>query len=135
MAKFSEGVLTAVDGDGYPVSVRQLALPYDAASGSMPVVLPEGLEAVPGSASLLCHFHDEKLWNLRAILLKGRIERRERAWTFVTTEFTPPSTWSMMKNVRRSTKRYLDKRGLPAPVVNYAVIEEMWKRARKIRDP
>jgi hypothetical protein len=135
VAKFSEGVLNAVDGGGYPISVRQTALPYDANTGTMAVVLPEALGAVAGPASLLCHFHDEKLWGLRAILLKGRLERREGAWMFVTTSFTPPSMWKMIKGVRESTKQYLAKRGLPMPRVDYEVIEKLWQRAKRIENP
>jgi hypothetical protein len=135
MAKFDEGVLNAVDGEGYPLSVRQTKLPYDATSGTMPVVLPDSLGAQEGPASLLCHFHDEKLWGLRAILLKGRLEKRAGQWTFVTTAFEPPSMWRMMKNVRASTKKYLESRNLPWPKVDWNSIAEMWKDAKKIENP
>jgi hypothetical protein len=135
VAKFPEGVVNTLDGAGYPVSVRQLALPYDAGTGTMAVVMPESLGAVAGPASLVCHFHDEKMWSLRSILLKGRLERREGGWQFVTTSFTPPSMWKMIKGVRQSTRQYLQKRGLAMPKVDYAVIERLWERARKITDP
>ncbi|MSP59746.1 MAG: hypothetical protein EXR72_05280 [Myxococcales bacterium] len=132
IAKFSEGVLNAVDGGGYPVSVRQTSLPFDAASGAMAVTLPESLGAVAGPASLLCHFHDENLWKLRAILVRGRIERRGGGWVFVTTAFAPPSMWQMMKNVKKSTRTYLETRGLPMPKVDYVAIAELWRRAREV---
>ena len=135
MSKFDEGVLNAVDAEGYPLSVRQTKLPYDPATGTMPVVLPDNLGAVEGPASLLCHFHDEQLWGLRAILLKGRLERREGKWTFVTTSFDPPSMWQFMKNVRASTKKYLESRNLPWPKVNFASLDAMWKDAKKIENP
>jgi len=129
ISKFSEGVVTALDSAGYPVSVRQTSLAYDAATGTIPVTIPEALDAVEGPASLLCHFHDEQLWNLSAIQLRGRVEKRSGQWVFVTTAFTPPSMWQMVKNVRASTKKYLADRGLvgdAAPVVNYVAIERLW---------
>lgn len=135
VAKFSEGVLTAVDANGYPVSVRQLALPYDATDGSMPVTLPDALGAVEGPANLLCHFHDDKLWDMRAIQLKGRLERRGDTWVFVTTSFTPPSMLQMIRGVQRSTQSYLDKRGLAKPQVAFDVINKLWERAKQIQHP
>lgn len=135
VAKFDEGVLSAFDGRGYPWSVRQTSLPYDAATGRMRVILPDGLGAVPGRASLLCHFHDDQLWSLRAILLHGRLERENGAWVFVTTSFTPPSMWQMMKNFRRATTKYLADRNLPMPQVNYDAVRRLWERAAKISDP
>jgi hypothetical protein len=133
--KFSEGVLNAVDASGYPISVRQLSLPYDAATGTMPVVLPPSLGAVEGPASLLCHFHDEKLWSLRMALLKGRLERRDGTWVFVTTSFTPPSPLRQIRDMSKTTQRYLEQRNLPMPKVDFAAVERMWTRAREIKDP
>ena len=57
--------------------------------------MPETLGAVAGPANLLCHYHDEKLWNLNAIQIRGRLEKRGGDWVFVTTKFTPPSRWPL----------------------------------------
>ena len=38
------------------------------------------------------HHHDDKLWNLHAVLIKGRLQRRDGGWVFVSVSFTPPST-------------------------------------------
>jgi hypothetical protein len=135
IAKFPEGVLNGRDAAGFPLSVRQLALPYDAASGEMKLVVPEGLGLQEGLATLLCHFHNEQMWGLKAILVKGRVARRNGGWVFITTAFTPPSTWEMIKGTRVAMKSYLAKRGLPVPQVNFAAIEKLWERARQIRDP
>ena len=43
LAEFPEAVVTAVDADGYPVSVRQSAPRYDPATGRLPVVWPPDL--------------------------------------------------------------------------------------------
>jgi hypothetical protein len=135
MAKYPEGVLNAVDARGFPFSVRQLTLPFETATGTMPVVLPDALGAVAGPASLLCHFHDEKLWNLRAIQLRGRIEKGEVGWRFVATAFTPPAGWRTIPNMRQTAMKYLAERGLPLPKVDFDAIGRLWTRARQIKNP
>ena len=63
--KSPEAVLTGIDNDGYPVSVRVPTGPYDSATGELPVSLPDAVDGAEGPANLLCHSHDEKLWNLQ----------------------------------------------------------------------
>ena len=97
LGTFPEAVVTAVDADGYPVSVRQAAPRYDADTGHMLVAWPEHVAVTEGPANLLCHYHDEKLWNIRALQIKGRLERRGNDWIFVSTAFTPcrDPAWSV----------------------------------------
>ncbi len=135
IGKFEEGVVNALDERGYPLSVRQTSLPYDGATGRMRVVIPENLGAQEGRASLLCHTHDEKLWNLRSILLHGRLERESGAWVFVTTSFTPPSVLQMLRNVRKAATKYLADRGLPTPEVNYEAVARLWEKAARTENP
>lgn len=135
IAKFSEGVVNALDAQGYPLSVRQLSLPYDGATGTMPLIVPESLGMVEGPASLLCHFHDEKMWNLRSILIKGRVVRQDGRWQFRTISFEAPSFFKMMSATRANMKAYLAKRNLPVPVVNFTGVKELWQRAAQLRDP
>ena len=75
--KFPEAVLTGIDNDGYPVSVRVPTGAYDSATGELPVSLPDAVDGAEGPANLLCHSHDEKLWNLQMITVKGTLEKRE----------------------------------------------------------
>jgi hypothetical protein len=42
-------------------------------------------------ASLLCHSHDEKLWSLQMIELRGHVEKHQEVWTFVVDDFQSPS--------------------------------------------
>jgi hypothetical protein len=135
LAAFPEVVVTAVDADGYPVSIRQTVGRYDAQTGHMPVVWPPDLAITDGPATVLGHYHDEKLWNLKAMQIKGRLERRDGDWVFISTAFTPPSGmlvafWRFSKNGRAAGRRYLDKRGLTAPAVNWDAIDELQRRAR-----
>lgn len=135
LAAFPEAVVTAVDPDGYPVSVRQNSPRYDATTGEMVVAWPHGVPINEGPANVLCHAHNEKLWNLRFLQIKGRLERRGDDWVFVSSAFTPPSNmvvtfWRAAKSSRTAGNRYLDKRRLERPQVNWAAIKEIHRRAQ-----
>lgn len=131
LGKFDEAVLTALDVDGYPFSVRVFTRTYDRETGRLPAALPEVLRAAESPASLLCHYHDEKLWKLNAFQVKGRLEKRDDEWDFVTTSFTPPSKFAVvafLKGTRTSAQKYLDKRGLERPEVNWVAVNEIKRR-------
>lgn len=133
LARYDEVVVTARGRDGYPISVRQDTRCYDAGTGTMPVHLPDVLYPVAGAANLLCHEHDESLWNLRAIHLRGRLERRGADWTFVSTEFNRPprlAFWRLSRRMRASSRRYLARRGLATPEVNWSAVAEIWDEVR-----
>jgi hypothetical protein len=133
LGKFEDGVLTTLDTDGYPVSVRVSTRAYDPGTGELHVSLPGALRAVEGPANLLCHFHNEKLWGLKAIQVKGRIEKHDDAWVFVTTTFNPPpklAALSFIRHTNASAKKYLDKRGVDRPTVNWAALKEIQRRAK-----
>lgn len=138
LATFPEAVVTAVDADGYPVSVRQTAPRYDADTGQMPVVWPKAFAVREGPATVLCHYHDEKLWNISTMQIKGRLERRAEDWVFISTAFKPPSGfllafWGLAKSNRAAGQRYLRKRGLKPPTVNWDAIYALERRARTDR--
>jgi hypothetical protein len=136
LSRFPELVVTALSSEGYPVSVRQRSPRYDAETGEMPVLMPASVAPVAGPANVLAHYHDEDLWNLRIVRIKGLLERREGAWIFISTAFTPPSPegfssrWQMAKAMRRSSRRYLAARGMSRPKVNWTVIKSMQRRAQ-----
>lgn len=136
LATFQEAVVTAVDPDGYPVSVRQTAPCCEPKTGEMLVAWPVDVAVVAGPANVLCHYHDEKLWNIRSLQIKGQLERRRNDWVFVGTAFTPPATmlvalWRVAKSSRAAGERYLNKRGLGRPVVNWAAVKEVRRRAQQ----
>lgn len=131
LGKFDEAVLTALDTDGYPVSVRVETRTYDGATGQLPATLPDVLRAAEGPANLLCHYHDEKMWKLKAIQVRGRLEKRDGGWDFVSTSFEAPSKLallSFLKGIRTSAQKYLDKRGLERPEVNWVAVNEIKRR-------
>lgn len=132
--KFDEAVLTVLDSDGYPASVRVDPRAYDASTDMLPANIPDALRAVEGPASLLCHSHDEKLWNLQMIDLKGHIEKRQDAWAFVVDDFQPPSKLAFLSFIggaRRAGKKYLEKRGLERPQVNWDAVKDIQRRAKQ----
>jgi hypothetical protein len=137
LKKFDEAVLTVLDSDGYPASIRVDTHTYDGATGRLPASLPEVLRAVEGPANLLCHYHDDKMWKLKAIQVKGRLEQRDGEWDFVTTSFKPPSKFELfvfLKGTRTAARKYLDKRGLARPEVNWAAVNEIKRRVKAAKD-
>jgi hypothetical protein len=132
--KFPEAVLTVIDGNGYPASVRVSTSGYDKASGELAVSLPAAIDGAAGPASLLCHSHDEKLWNLQMIMINGALAKRNDAWIFRTESFKAPSKLAVVdfiRNARRSAQKYLDRRGLPRPQVNWAEVKEVQRRVKR----
>jgi len=50
LGKFDETVLTGLDVDGYPVSIRVDPRNYDATTGTLPAAFPSTLHVVEGPA-------------------------------------------------------------------------------------
>lgn len=136
LTRFPEVIVTAMNNEGYPVSVRQRSPRYDARTGEMPVRIPESVAVAAGPANVLAHYHDENLWNLHMMQIKGYLEKRHEDWVFVSTAFTPlaqgqlRSLWQMAKAMRRGSRRYLAIRRLDRPRVNWAVIKRLQRQAR-----
>ena len=134
LGKFEEAVLTALDVDGYPFSVRVDTRMFDADTGRLPAALPDVLRPAESPANLLCHYHDEKMWKLKAVHVRGRLEKRNDEWDFVATSFTPPSKlqlFAFLKGASTAAQKYLDKRGLERPEVNWESVNEIKRRVSK----
>jgi hypothetical protein len=133
LKKFDEAVLTVLDADGYPASIRVDTHTYDGDTGRLRAPLPDALRIVEGPANLLCHYHDEKLWKLKAFQVKGRLETRDGGWDFVTTSFKPPSKlelFAFLKGTGIAAQKYLDRRGLERPEVNWDAVNEIKRRVK-----
>ena len=132
LPEFPTAVLNGLDAQGYPYSVRCRPAP-DRSMGTLRLSLPPETAIRPGPASLLCHGHDEELWNLKSFLVRGRLERGdEGGWTFVSERFVPGAgiggAWGTVRaiiDMRRSAARYLRKRGLARPSIPWGEIEAL----------
>jgi hypothetical protein len=133
LPRFASAVLTGLDSGGDPVSVRcQPTLDHHAQV--LRVAVPDGLGMVAGPAGLLCHRHNEQLWGLKSFLLRGTLEPTGRGWVFRPGQLvpgmdtTPLSNLRLLRNSRRTAKRYLAARGLRRPTIP-------WEHYAQLKDP
>ena len=84
------------------------------ASGSIPTPMTPQRASCAWRCQTLCApsrarpsccvtLHDEKLWKLNAIQVKGRLENRDGAWVFVSTTFKAPSRLAALSFFIRGT--------------------------------
>jgi hypothetical protein len=121
LSDFESVVLTGIDEEGYPYSVRNRPR-VDPFERMLPVEIPLGTPVQPGPASLLCHRHDENLWKLKSFLVRGTLTREGGGWIFRPERFVPGAgiggPIAMVRFVagaRKTARRYLEKRGMPRP--------------------
>lgn len=138
MRRFSNPVLTGVDGDGYPFSTR-CAPEFDETELVLRVSLPAWTRMRPGPACLLWHGHNHLLWNLRSFMVRGTIEPTGgEAWLFRPTRFVPGIGIGGLAGMvrfalakRRAANRYLQRRGLHRPTIDWAQLKALQARARQ----
>jgi hypothetical protein len=139
---FSSPVLTGIDGDGYPFSIR-CALELDETQQVLRLSLPGWTWIGPGPASLLCHRHNDVLWDLRSFMVRGTLEPTGgETWLFRPSRFVPGiGTGGMAGMVRfalakrRAAGRYLERRGLARPSIDWAQLKVLQARARQPSPP
>jgi hypothetical protein len=131
LPQFESAVLNARDGEGYPYSVR-CRPEQDRPAGVLRVDLAEETNAQPGPASLLCHSHDDKLWNQKIFLLRGTLEESDDGYVFRPEKFVPSigtggplGVVRMLLGVRKASAAYLKRRGLPRPRIPWAEIQAL----------
>jgi hypothetical protein len=133
---FVSPVLTGVDGDGYPFSIR-CTPKLDEAQQVLRVSLPGWTWIVPGPASLLCHAHNHLLWDLRSFMIRGTLEPAGgETWLFRPARFVPGigigglagmARFALAK--RRTARRYLERRGLTRPRIDWEQLKASQARA------
>jgi hypothetical protein len=128
LGEYRNAVLTGLDARGYPYSVRLLPVP-DGATRRLLTRAAPGMPIRPGPASLLCHRHDERLWNQRSFLVRGIIEREGSQWSFQPQQYIEGVGYGGMLGLvrfvigaRRAANAYLAKRGLPRPGIPWAEV-------------
>ncbi len=132
-------VVTDIGRSGYPFSIR-CRPEHDAGARVLRVLLPEYADIQPGPAGLLCHTHDEQLWNLKSVLVRGSLEQDSKGWLFRPQQFIPGAgiggmigMIKFLRDGRRTTKQYLNKRGLTRPTIAWEEIHATWAEVKKIR--
>jgi hypothetical protein len=139
---FSRPVLTGVDSDGYPISSRCVLEP-DETEQVLRLSLPAWTRIRPGPASLLCHGHNDLLWDLRSFMVRGTLEPAGgETWVFRPTRIVPgigigglPGMIRFAVAKRRAAGRYLQRRGLPRPRIDWAQLKALQARARQSSAP
>jgi hypothetical protein len=138
LPEFPSAVLTWVDGAGYPFSIR-CSPGLDSARQVLDVDLPEGTGVRPGPASLLCHRHDARLWNLKSFLVRGSLERDDQGWNLRPQQFVPgmgiggPLGWiRLLRNGRSAAQMYVRKRGLAMPGVEWDEVRALLAQAKEV---
>jgi hypothetical protein len=139
LPSFESAVLTGLDAEGYPYSMR--CKPWvDASARVLAVRLPAYASVQAGPACLLCHSHDENLWNLRSFLVRGALAREGGQWTFEPQRYVPGAGVEGLRGMvnfvsgsRRNTKRYLNKRGLSRPRIPWKAINEIKAQVQEER--
>jgi hypothetical protein len=136
---FSSPVLTGVDSDGYPVSIR-CAPELAETEQVLRVWLPGWTGIRQGPASLLCHEHNPLLWDLRSFMVRGTLEPTGgETWLFRPTRFVPGVGIGGLAGMvrfalgkRRAARRYLERRGLARPRIDWAQLKALQARARQL---
>jgi hypothetical protein len=134
LPRFASAVVSGLDRDGDPVSLRCRPT-LDHHARVLRVAVPDGLGMVEGPAGLLCHYHDEQLWGLRSFLLKGTLEQTGHGWVFRPCQLvpgmdtTPLSNLRLLRRSRRTAKRYLAARGLRRPTIPWGHYQQLKNEA------
>ncbi len=137
MRHFNGGILTGIDQTDRPAGFPCRPEP-DHESKLLLISVADAPALRDGPASLLFRKHDERLVKLRSFLLRGRIQRFGDEWHFEPLALVsgqghggPFSYIRLLRTGRRNSRRYLARRGLARPQVEWTEIEELLAEARQ----
>ncbi len=132
LSDFPDSVLTSLDTQDYPFSIRTRCEPV-LIDQVLRVQVPTYTRVHPGPASLLCHRHDDLLWNLKSFTVRGFLELDDQGWLFRPQKMIAGAgiggmlaMVKFLRDGRRSAKQYLEKRGLTRPKIDWDAIHAMW---------
>jgi len=134
LRQYPSAILTAQDSSGYAYSVRCIPEP-DRKRQALKITLPEYVEMQPGPAGLLCHYHDDLLWNQTNFVLRGTLEHEAGQWIFRPLTLVEGAGAGMnlirqIRDGRQSAKLYLAKHGVKRPAIPWSKLAAIYKRAR-----
>lgn len=137
LGKFDSAVLTWVEPSGFPFSIRCWPI-VDTRKQVLLLDLPMNMPLISGPAGLLCHRHDERLFNQKSFLVRGAIEREDKGRSFVPYHFIPGAgiggilgTIRFTSQAQRYTKQYLAARGLSRPTIPWGTLLKLKAEATK----
>lgn len=137
LRKYPSAVLTGLDSNGYPFSIRCQPVP-DELLQALRIAVPNGIDLRPGPASVLCHSHNLFLWKLRSFLVRGSLERIHGSWVFRPAQFVPGIGVGGLAGMirfatkkRRAANRYLQRRGLERPKVPWRELRRLQRAVRR----
>ncbi|GAA3433305.1 hypothetical protein [Kutzneria kofuensis] len=107
---YAPGVLSFIDTDGFPFSLRVRAR-QDREAGVFRFPLPEGTPAVDGPAWLLWHHHDALLDDHHVLAVKGKLVQDDGEWA-VRPDRVFASGYGDMSKIGERTEAYLVSRGI-----------------------
>jgi len=123
IASAPTAVLAARDASGAPLLARTRPRPTPA--GYL-VEVPPDCPVEPGPAGLLVHRHDELLNHMYNAFVRGDLRRTGEGWLLVPSGVIEPmgsgrasDALKVLRQTKRSTDRYLARRGLPRPKVRW----------------
>ncbi|MEU6352457.1 pyridoxamine 5'-phosphate oxidase family protein [Streptomyces sp. NPDC047072] len=123
LARYPTAVLAALDASGAPVLARVRPVPGD---GGFAVRVPADCAATPGPASLLVHEHDERLNHMKNTLVRGTLTQSPTGLVLVPDRVVEPmgsgrltDAVRLLRRTQRATDRYLERRGLRRPEVQW----------------
>ncbi|WP_234338293.1 pyridoxamine 5'-phosphate oxidase [Streptomyces sp. NRRL F-5727] len=121
LAGHATAVLASRDASGAPVPARTRPVPT---TDGFAVRVPADCAVTAGPASLLVHRHDERLNGLSNALVRGELRPAGDGWLLVPSSVVEPmgsgrgaDGLRLLRRSRRSTDRYLERRGLSLPPV------------------
>ncbi|MCC0100634.1 pyridoxamine 5'-phosphate oxidase family protein [Streptomyces flavotricini] len=133
LSRFPTAVLAALDATGAPLLARTRPRPTPA--GYL-VDVPPDCAVERGPASLLVHRHDERLNHMYNASVRGDLRRTDGGWLLVPSVVVEPmgsgrptDAFRVLRHTKRSTDRYLERRGLSRPTVQWDRFRALVKSA------
>ncbi|MFI7499941.1 pyridoxamine 5'-phosphate oxidase family protein [Streptomyces sp. NPDC049687] len=136
LARYPSAVLAARDASGAPVLARARPVP---AEGGFEISVPADCAAVAGAASLLVHRHDERLNHMHNALVRGELRGTgSNTWLLVPERVVEPmgsgrpsDALRVLRSTHRATARYLERRGISRPPVQWAEFRDLVAEAKR----
>jgi len=132
----TQPVLNWVDADGYPASGR-VDLGADG-DGGLVITAAAGLDLKEGPASLMAHYHNERMWKMKSVGFRGTLRQAGEGWVFEASKQFGKADLSFMGQMRlmggakKTAARYLAKRNMERPSIPWSDIQALKKDAKQL---